>query len=68
MAKSCCVYRLSSSNSTVRTYFGGQAIDIPLPGDYDGDGIADLAVRRPDSGFWFIRYSSDSSIFWFNGR
>jgi hypothetical protein len=27
--------------------------DIPIPGDYDGDGLADLVVWRPANGSWF---------------
>lgn len=29
--------------------------DVPVPGDYDGDGIQDLAVFRPSAGDWFTR-------------
>jgi hypothetical protein len=29
--------------------------DVPVPGDYDNNGIADIAVYRPSSGSWFIR-------------
>ncbi len=29
--------------------------DMPAPGDYDGDGDADIAVFRPSIGVWFVR-------------
>ncbi len=34
--------------------------DIPLVGDFDGDGLSDLAVWRPYDGNWFLRKSGDS--------
>ena len=36
----------------------GQAGDVPVPGDYDGDGKTDLAVWRPGTGEWFVIDSS----------
>lgn len=36
----------------------GVDTDVPVPGDFDGDGSTDLAVYRPSSSTWFLLLSS----------
>jgi hypothetical protein len=49
---------LLSPLSGQRSQQWGQVGDIPVPGDYDGDGKLDFAVWRPSTGTWFIIDSS----------
>ena len=56
-------YTLTSTTNftaSTNTKFGLSS-DIPVLGDYDGDGKADPAIFRPSSGDWLMKYSSTGS-------
>ena len=36
--------------------------DVPVPADFDGDQMADIAVYRRTTGEWFVRRSSDLTL------
>jgi hypothetical protein len=59
------VFRPSTGEWFVRNQFtvqwGGYG-DIPVPADFNGDGVLDLAVFRPSTGEWWIR--NQSPITW----
>ena len=37
--------------------FGAGSLDVPLTGDFDGDGKTDLALYRPSTAQWFVSES-----------
>lgn len=52
----------NSSNGAIQFAIWGQSADVPVPGDYDGDGRADLVVWRPSNGSWYQLRSSDGGL------
>src|SRR5262245_30461924 len=50
----------SSDGGTTVVQWGGLLQDIPVPGDYDGDGKTDPGRYR--DGTWFIRRSFDGGV------
>lgn len=55
---------LKSSGGNAAVQFGAST-DIIVPGDYTGDGKADVAFWRPANGNWFILRSDDFSFYAF---
>ena len=44
--------RRAATRATLYTW--GISTDIPVTGDFDGDGKTDIAVYRPSTGTWYI--------------
>lgn len=54
----CAGLLVNARPVTAQSFQWGTAGDVPLVGDFDGDGINDLTIYRPSNGTWYIRYSS----------
>lgn len=44
------------SGDVTATQQWGAPEDVPVPGDYDGDGKPDIAVWRPSNGMWYFKH------------
>jgi hypothetical protein len=40
--------------------------DLPVAGDWDGDGRSDFTIWRPSTGVWFTQYATGGwdGVFW----
>jgi FG-GAP-like repeat len=61
------VYLIRTAAGAILTKSFGEigSLDLPVPGDYDGDGITDLAIARRSGGLdtiWWILRSSDGGV------
>jgi uncharacterized protein YbjT (DUF2867 family) len=57
-AKDAASLQASANYSASSVIQWGADGDVPVPGDYDGDGVTDPAVFRPATGVWYILKSS----------
>ncbi|MDD5466391.1 MAG: VCBS repeat-containing protein [Anaerolineales bacterium] len=55
------VWILGGTKDDVRQVRFGQSGDIPLTGDWDGDGLTDLGVFREDGNLWLLDINQDGN-------
>lgn len=58
------IWRSTTGAPSLTTIAWGWADATPVPGDYDGDGGADLAVYSQSAGKWYIRTISGAVLAW----
>ena len=56
-------YVMNADGSVQAATQWGVDYDVPVPGDYDGDGRTDLAVYRPSTSSWYAVKSSNNTYY-----
>ena len=52
----------SGGNAEIVFPYGDPATDVPVVGDWNGDGTDTVGVYRPASGSWFLRNSNSGGV------
>ncbi len=64
------VFSLRNSNNTgaadITALFGGDASDLPIAGDWNGDGVDTIGVYRSATGFYYLSDSNTSPTLSYN--
>ncbi|MBV9211132.1 MAG: VCBS repeat-containing protein [Acidobacteria bacterium] len=55
-------YILKSSDNTTQLIPFGRAGDVIVPGDYNGDGMTDVAVYQPSTNTWFTSLDPETNF------
>lgn len=61
-ADSPAFFHIVARSSELARLQWGLSNDVPVGGDYDGDGKTDYTVFRPSDGVWYIVQSSDNRM------
>ena len=56
-------YVLGGTGSQQTFFQWGQSGDVPIAGDFDGDGKTDFSVYRQTNGVWWVTRSSDNTYY-----
>lgn len=57
---------MGQTGSQATTFSFGMSGDIPVPGDFDGDGKTDFSVFRPSDHIWYIQPSGGGNYYGLN--